>query len=88
MDKLEFAARAFCFGGGCPYRVLDRPCAGPGACRAWRDDIEAIGAAIAACEAWDGEQRLKAHEATFDPRHAVEMFGRDREDDVDEAAAR
>jgi hypothetical protein len=42
-------------------------------------------AAIAACEAWDREQRSKPHEMTFSSRWSVEMFGRDRGDE-DEAA--
>lgn len=47
-------------------------------------------AVIATCEAWQGEQRLKAHELTFNPRWSIEMFGRDRggrdRGDEDEAA--
>jgi hypothetical protein len=49
----------------------------------------AADAAITACDAWDGEQRLKAHEhMVSNPSWAVEMFGpdADREGDADEAA--
>jgi hypothetical protein len=41
---------------------------------------------IATLEAHRGEQRLQAHELTFDPRWHVEMFGGGRGDE-DEAAA-
>lgn len=51
----------------------------------WREWMSEADAAIAAYEAWQGEQRLKAHEMTFDPRWSVEMFGRDRGDE-DEGA--
>jgi hypothetical protein len=52
----------------------------------WEACLPEADAAIAADETWRGEQRLKAHEhMVSNPAWWAETFGRDREDDVDEA---
>jgi hypothetical protein len=48
----------------------------------WMKYLGDADAAIAADEAWRGEQRLQAPAMTFDPRHAVAVFGRGRDEHI------
>jgi hypothetical protein len=86
MDKLEAVARAICYGANCGAGMGPCRCRSAATCRHWRDQRRTAQDAIDADQAWDSQQRLQAHEhMVSNPAWSVEMFGRDREDDVDEA---